>query len=319
MCVSVALVRDVSARLHLCTGTPARHTGVMLSNTNPHERDPYIFLDEESHTYHVRHRNGLLSTDANDWCTDHVSVSALWASKFDHFDPDACLSKYFSGWASNSSSKYYCLIQYLDLVEGRDEEAQKDAIKSLWHENGVRASKLGTAFHKQAENYMNGLPWDDGTPEIRLFEHWLREFAQPRNLRPYRTEMSVFDLSARVAGQIDSLWADEEGKLCMIDWKRCNPKERRDGRLDVLSPAMECFANRRGLPPFQDVPDTSYGHYCVQQNCYKYMLEQCYGWSVQAMFLVQCHPAMSSPHTVAVPDMQAEVSQLFDERRKIFA
>ena len=277
----------------------------LLKDAHPFEWDARIHLDEETHTYYV------------DGASDYTSVSKVWASYFKEFDADACVDKYFASWAASADSKYHALIKYVELVQGGDVDAQKGAIKTLWSAKGTDASTKGTLFHKQPENYMNGLEMDHTIPEVKLFLEWRRTFYPAEELRPFRAEMSIFDPATKVAGQIDSLWIDNKDRLWMVDWKRCDPMKGK--RMNLLGPHMDNFDGDSGTFPFEKVPNTSFGHYSVQQNCYKHMLEKNYGVKVYRMFLVQCHPSMRASHSVEVPDLQKEVGVVFCTREAALA
>ena len=88
----------------------------MLKETHPFAWDDRIYLDEATHTYYV------------DGATGYESVSSLWGRYFKKFDADACVDKYFDGWASNAESKYHCLIKYIECVESGGVDEQKQAI-----------------------------------------------------------------------------------------------------------------------------------------------------------------------------------------------
>ena len=94
----------------------------------------------------------------------------------------------------------------------------------------------------------------------------------------------------------------------MAVWKRCKPSERGRG----LSAADKAFGGETGLGPCASLPNTSYWHYCLQQNLYAAILERCYGLTVHAMYLVQLHPKLPSYHCVAVPEMRTLAHALLD-------
>jgi len=273
-----------------------------LARENPFAHDQDIYLNEEHHVYYV------------DGATGYVSVSAVIHDYFEQFDPVKTVDTYFSGWVANPESKYHALINYVRLVQGKEsEDDQKQAIRAYWNQKGNEASAKGTHFHKQAENYMNSLPMDETLKETKMFRAWRGSFFPDEALSPFRAEISVMQRRARVAGQIDSLWKDKEGRLWMVDWKRCDPTDGKRKRLDLLGPTMNRFrSDDYGLYPFERVPNTKYGHYCVQQNCYKHMFEALTGLTIYRMFLVQIHPCMEQAHSVEVVDLSNEVALVFD-------
>ena len=59
-----------------------------------------------------------------------------------------------------------------------------------------------------------------------------------------------------------------------------------------------------------NLPDTSFYHYCLQQNLYRYMLETHYGLRVRAMNLVVLCADYPSYYVAQVPKMDEVVSQI---------
>ena len=133
--------------------------------------------------------------------------------------------------------------------------------------------------------------------EFQKFLNWMR--TRPR-LSPFRVEWSLFDADWQVAGQIDSVWIDLDTKkqYVIVDWKRV----REQLTDDVCEMQKQSFG-RRGFDCCDDLFDTPYNHYCLQQNLYAHLLEKNYGIKVGAMFLVQCHPQINEDtlfHEVSV-------------------
>ncbi len=68
--------------------------------------------------------------------------------------------------------------------------------------------------------------------------------------------------------------------------------------------------NNNHTYPFISLPDTSFYHYCIQQNLYRYMLETHYGLHVRAMNLVVLCPDYPTYYVVPVPRMEEVISQV---------
>lgn len=150
-------------------------------------------------------------------------------------------------------------------------------------------------MHKQCEDYWNGDPYDDTGPEMEQFKAFLQDHPYYEG---YRTEWSVFVAAFSLGGQIDLVVRDTRtGGLVMIDYKRCEKE---------LGPDNPW--GRMGLPPFDMLPDTSYGHYCVQQNIYCWILKEMYGIEIEGMFLLQMHPKLDSYRLVPVQNVQKATS-----------
>lgn len=285
-----------------------------LANTNPHSRDDRIQFEEEGHTYYI------------DGKRVSRSVSAVLDLYFARFDPHAVVEKYFARWKVDPASKYYQMIKDLELVDGMGEEEQKRAIVRLWAARGEEASCAGTEMHAQIEHHLNGAVEDGSgggqSVEFDQYLQWRKSFFPERQPMPYRTEWSVYDEEAGLAGQIDSLWKGKDGAFFMVDWKRCSPAGRRTtDPLQPLGPHVPAFRWETGIGPCSRLPHTPFFHYCIQQNLYKYILERHYGIKVERMFLAQFHPLLPSFHSVEVPDMQdvtREIMEaLYEERQRM--
>jgi hypothetical protein len=74
---------------------------------------------------------------------------------------------------------------------------------------------------------------------------------------------------------------------------------------------VEAFGGKTGFNGIK-LPDTSYYHYCMQQNLYRYMLEKNYGIRVRAMNLVVLCPEYPSYYVAQVPKMDEVISQIVD-------
>ena len=271
-----------------------------LAAAHPHPRDAHLQFEAAEHAYHWRGERVP------------ISVSGVWSKYFPAFDAAATIDRYFEHWLANPKSRYYTLLQYLSLVLNEvDVVAQRQAIATLWEANRQRASSEGTNLHAQIESHLNGEA-SDGTADGTWAHYlaWRSEWAA--GLTPYRTEWAIYDDCAGVAGMIDSLWVDGEGRYVMADWKRCKPSERRCG----LSAADKAFGGETGFGPCASLPNTAYWHYSLQQNLYAAILERCYGVAVHAMYLVQLHPKLPSYHCVQVPEMQALAHALLDAEAK---
>jgi ATP-dependent exoDNAse (exonuclease V) beta subunit len=116
----------------------------------------------------------------------------------------------------------------------------------------------------------------------------------------------VWQKDIRIAGSIDMVFENEDGTLLIYDWKRCK---------EILkTTAFNKFAKTECI---SHLPDTNYWHYCLQLNVYKYILETNYNKRVSGLFLVCLHPNNKNQSYLRIPvvDLQAEVAELFEERK----
>ena len=115
---------------------------------------------------------------------------------------------------------------------------------------------------------------------------------------PHRTELCIFHVGLRVAGQIDALFLDANWKLVIVDWKRV-----RNLRTDGFDPLRY---------PLDRLSDSNYWIYSLQLNLYRYILESEYFFNVSAMFLAVVHPEQPLPRLIEVPRLEAEMRALHD-------
>ena len=263
-----------------------------------HPRDARIVFEPEGHKYFV------------DGVPVDISVTGLWVQYFPRFEAEETIERSFNMWKTQVHSKYYNLLQYLELVEGLDDLAQKKAIAALWEANGANAAAKGTRMHVQIEAFLKGKETESEavSPEMEQFHEWRSEWAG--DLSVYRTEWAIFDEAAKVAGMIDSVWKDEKGRLIIVDWKRCKPNGKKG-----LSPEDPSYG-RKGLVHCDTLPDNKYSHYSVQLNLYKRILERCYGLTVHAMYLAQFHPDLKKYHCVEVPALVEMADKILTGRKE---
>ena len=242
------------------------------------EQDGKLSFNEEAHRYSL---NGV----------EFRSVSNIVGMFFKEFD---------------------ALAMSLKKCYGNELEAAK--LREVWESKGAVASQAGTFLHKQIEDYLNGKQTPDllcdvcykgnyvkvaQTIDISREWSYFKAFERDVTFQPFRTEWRVFDADARMAGTLDFVCKCSDGTYEIYDWKRSNkidPNERNR------------WAN--GLNGLEHLTDTSYIHYCLQQNLYRYMLEKNYGIKVSRMNLVVLHPELLCYRVVAIPPMEREVAHI---------
>ena len=183
-----------------------------------------------------------------------------------------------------------------------------------WKRVGRMASEVGTFLHEQTENYFR-----DGRFETRYMfrfegeseevsveperQHFMR-FVTDYHIRPYRQEWPVYDVDLNVAGTIDMICQEDDGEFVIYDWKRSRKVVDDKGR-----PIVTAYGGKMSLNGIS-VPDTSYCHYCLQQNLYRYMLQQNYGIRVKALNLVVLCADYDNYRLVPVPLMDDVVARI---------
>ena len=201
---------------------------------------------------------------------------------------------------------------------GNENEAAK--LREVWESKGSVASQAGTFLHKQIEDYLNGKE----VPELLcdvcyegkyvkckelldISREWsyFKAFERNTPFVPFRTEWRIYDADARMAGTLDFVCACSDGTYEIYDWKRSS-------KIDPVE--RNPWAN--GVNGLEHMTDTSYSHYCLQQNLYRYMLEKNYGLKVSRMNLVVLHPELPTYRVVPIPPMEREVAIILEKLRK---
>ena len=77
--------------------------------------------------------------------------------------------------------------------------------------------KDGTKLHKDIELFYNNCAPFNQSPEWSQFKAFHEANQQ---LEPYRTEWMIYDKFFQVAGSIDMVFRNSEGKYEIYDWKR---------------------------------------------------------------------------------------------------
>ena len=244
-----------------------------------YEQDRYIDFEPEQHVYTYKGQQQLLP------------VSTLIGYFFEHFDAQAA--------ARRQWERYGVPIE---------ESLEK------WERIGHKACKVGTFMHEQTERYfkdgtfLTDFPFEfRGEVEHVNIEterrHFLK-FVDDYHIRPYRQEWPVYDTDLNIAGTIDMVCKNQDGTFTIYDWKRSGKVVNSLGQ-----PVVEAFGGKTGFNGIT-LPDTPFYHYCLQQNLYRYMLEQHYGVRVRAMNLVVLCADYPTYFVAKVPEMDEVIDKI---------
>jgi ATP-dependent exoDNAse (exonuclease V) beta subunit len=169
----------------------------------------------------------------------------------------------------------------------------KEEIKEMWNQNALEAQQQGTRLHAVIERYYKKeeVTVDEwALPEMQQF----KTFTEINALTPYGVEWRIYIEEVQLAGTIDFVALNEDGTLDLYDWKRAK-------QMDVHN------SYNKYSSIVQHIPDTNFGHYTVQLNLYKYMIEQKYNKRVRHMYLVCMYPTQMSFKQYEVQDIQTDI------------
>jgi hypothetical protein len=277
----------------------------ILSNTlqtnNAHIRDKNIQFYEPTHTY-------TILTDAK---SKYKSVTTWNHSHFPHFDADDIIKKMMSSKNWKEGHKYWGLTA-----------AQ---IKAMWSANGAAVSGAGTNMHFEIECFMNNpdsknpnythadlledylANTNKNTNNTLEWQYFINYVKDTPDLKPYRTEWTIYHEDLKLAGSIDMVYENPDGTLSIYDWKRAKDITRTNnfGKYAIT----DCISH---------MPDSNFWHYALQLNTYKAILEEKYDKKVTDLYLVRLHPDAEEKNyeLIKLPDLTAEIGELFAERRK---
>lgn len=221
------------------------------------------------------------------------------------------------------SSVISCFFEPFDAFSLSDREANKRHVSQgqvleEWDAKGACSREVGTFMHQQIENYYNGGEYQQEVvftyrgkyvqdwQHIKL-EHEYKQFdafLRNHDFKPFRTEWTIYDEQLKIAGTIDMI--HKHGDLFDIyDWKR-SAKVVDDNE----SPIKKNGYGKKGLGELNKIEDTSYWRYCIQQNMYRYILEQNYGIKVRKMYLVVFCKDRDRYSELEVPKMDEAIASI---------
>lgn len=197
------------------------------------------------------------------------------------------------------------LLRYIEKKAKEKNKSEKEVLDEHLYKT-YQAAIIGTELHLQIEKYFTKQPFDDSLQEFKYFLTLVKEKIISKGLIFSNAEMEIFYPKFRVAGTVDCLFKNLEGKYVMIDWKRSkklivkgtNKPDKRGFQIEI-----------EGL---KNLTNCSYYRYCIQQNMYKYILEKEYNIIISDMILAVLHDNYSNYHTIKLPEMTNETEIIFN-------
>lgn len=275
----------------------------VLSVVNYHPRDRHIQFYEQEHKYIIDFEPDVKYTSVTSWIHEH----------FEKFEADKIIKKMMSGASWKEGHKYW----------GKT----PDEIKNQWNSNKDSVASAGTDLHFEIECFNNNkrLKFDYTNKDlVKLYlknkntnlaetplewQYFINFVKDHPDLKPYRTEWTVFNEDIKISGSIDMVYENPDGTLSIYDWKRSKNITR-----------INTF-NKFGLPPsICHLPDSNFWHYALQLNTYKYILETKYNKIIKDLYLVRIHPDAEEKNyeLIKLPDLSIEIKDLIQERNKVY-
>ena len=273
----------------------------VLAHRNRHPRDENIQFFEEGHKY-------VIKTDPD---SKYTSVTTWNHSHFPHFDADGVINNMMKGKNWKEGHKYWGMTP--------------EEIKAQWNSNGAAVSGAGTDMHYEIECFMNDKRMqcqythkelyeiynsdyikkskhDDKSLEWKYFIDFVRDTPE---LKPYRTEWTIYHEELKLAGSIDMVYENPDGTLSIYDWKRSKDITR-----------VNNFNKYALTYSISHMPDSNFWHYALQLNTYKAVLEQKYDKKITDLYLVRLHPDNEEKtyELIKLPDLSREINDLFEQR-----
>lgn len=132
------------------------------------------------------------------------------------------------------------------------------------------------------------------------WSYFLKFVSDFPDMKPYRTEWTIYDEDIKLAGSIDMVYENPDGTLSIYDWKRC---------ADIVK--VNAW-NKCALTSCIDwMADSNFWHYALQLNTYKAILESKYGKIIKDLYLVRLHPDSTEYELIRIPDLKNDINTLF--------
>jgi hypothetical protein len=273
----------------------------VLSLKNSHPRDKNIQFFEEDHKY-------IISTEPN---VKYTSVTTWNHEHFPKFEADSIIDNMMKSKGWKEGHKYWGLTP--------------EQIKAQWNNNRDSVAGAGTDLHYEIECFNNDKRFTFNYTNKELYEIYMADNKEKHEfkslewkyfinfikdtpeLKPYRTEWTVYHDDVKISGSIDMVYENPDGTLSIYDWKRAKNITRINNY------------NKFAIPPeICHLPDSNFWHYALQLNTYKAILEQKYGKIIKDLILVRLHPDAEEKNyeLITLPNLSTEISDLFLERKK---
>ena len=273
----------------------------VLSLKNFHPRDKNIQFFEEDHKYIIKTEPDVKYTSVTTWNHKHFPI----------FEADIIIDNMMKSKGWKKGHKYW------DLTP--------EQIKAQWNSNKDAVSGAGTDLHYEIECFNNDRRFSFNYTNKELYQIYMADNKESHEfkslewkyfinfikdtpeLKPYRTEWTVYHDDVKISGSIDMVYENPDGTLSIYDWKRAKNITR-----------INTYNKFALSPEICHLPDSNFWHYALQLNTYKAILEQKYGKIIKDLILVRLHPDAEEKNyeLITLPNLSREIKDLFLERKK---
>lgn len=272
------ICRDVSEKIDVniprtsIHSVPKAEVGKTLTKSSKisSQKSLPVLFDEKTHIYYP--------SDDTTGNSDYISVTTLIDQFFPYFDIDAYIQKKI-------------------LETGQTEEEIRKELSE--------PADRGTRMHKDIENFLKGIPFQEEYKELSMFMRFYNECIIPQALKFYDAEKIIELKQHNIAGTVDALFQKANGDFVMVDWKRSKHL--------ILDGYPKKYGFGRGLSVLSHLDNSSYYKYEMQQSFYKYILEKDYKMRISSMILVVLHPEYDTYYPIRLSTYrEKEVKELID-------
>lgn len=261
-------------------------------NVNATNRDERITFDSKSHSYTI---NGVVYTP----------VSTLIDEIFPKFDREY--------WSKRKETPF---------------KTQKQILEE-WDCKGAMSREVGVFLHEQIARFFENKNYSDSyqfnysgefvnehqvisiNKELNQFFDFNHHF----NPIPLRVEWPIYIEEYKIAGTIDLLTLDKLGKTIIFDWKRTHKLGDEYDNNSFYVQKTNSYCEGVQIDKFW-LDDCSFIKYSLQQNIYKYILENKYGIDIDNCYLVVFHQDYNCYHCIEVPNIREETLAVLEHWRK---
>jgi len=228
-----------------------------------------VSFDEEAHIY--RHP---MDETGN---AEYISATTL-IERFFPFD----LEHYIKGKAKNENRLEKDVLE--EFIKNRDEAAEK-----------------GTYLHQQIEKFLIGEKYDGELKEFKLFQEFYNNIIVKNDFEFIEAEKRIVFDRFNLAGTIDALFKKQNSEeYIILDWKRSKKL--------VVDGNPKKYGYGYALSELSGLDNSSYYKYSLQQNLYRYILENEYGYYISSMKLVVLHENYKNYYIISLDKMNKEIN-----------